>query len=115
MAVCTLSEPFVRSADRAWTTVGDGVRRQILGHGSDLMMVSVVFERGAIGTLHKHPHRQVTYVARGSFSVTIDGRTEVLCAGDCFYVATDLVHGVEALERGALIDVFTPTREDFLA
>jgi quercetin dioxygenase-like cupin family protein len=107
-----LSDAFVHSG--AWTTVDTGVRRQILGHGADLMMVSVEFEKGAIGSMHKHPHRQVTYVARGKFRVTIDAASDVLETGDCFYVAADLVHGVEALEAGALIDVFTPTRQDFL-
>ena len=92
-----------------------GVRRRILGHGSDLMMVSVDFEPGAIGAMHRHPHRQVTYVARGSFRVTVDGRDETLAAGDSFFVATDLLHGVEALEAGTLVDVFTPAREDFLS
>jgi quercetin dioxygenase-like cupin family protein len=35
-------------------------------------------------------------------------------AGDCFYASADVVHGVRALEDGALIDVFTPVRKDFL-
>jgi unsaturated pyranuronate lyase len=95
--------------------MGPGVRRRILGHGSDLMMVSVDFEPGAIGAMHRHPHRQVTYVARGSFRVTVDGRDETLRAGDSFFVASGLLHGVEALEAGTLVDVFTPAREDFLS
>ena len=109
-----MSDAFIHSDSTAWTTVDAGVRRQILGHGADLMMVSVSFDKGAVGAMHKHPHRQVTYVARGSFRVTVDGQSDVLKAGDCFYVAADLLHGVEALEEGTLIDVFTPTRQDFL-
>ena len=106
---------FVRRDETPWETVGAGVRRQILGHGPDLMMVAVEFERGAVGTIHRHPHRQVTYVAAGTFAVTVDGVERVLGAGDCFYVAADLDHGVVAHEPGTLIDVFTPAREDFLA
>ena len=105
---------FVRRADTPWETVGAGVRRQVLGHGPDLMLVAVEFEAGAVGALHSHPHRQVTYVAAGSFAVTVDGVERVLGPGDCFYVAADLVHGVVAREAGTLIDVFTPAREDFL-
>jgi quercetin dioxygenase-like cupin family protein len=105
---------FIRGSSLPWTQLEPGVRRQILGHGDDLMMVSVEFEKGALGKLHHHPHRQVTYVARGTFRVTIDGRDETLRQGDCFYVAADLLHGVEALDDGTLIDVFTPAREDFL-
>jgi quercetin dioxygenase-like cupin family protein len=108
------SGSLVRGRDVPWETVGDGVRRQVLGYGPDLMMVRVEFESGAIGALHHHPHRQVTYVASGTFEVSVDGRKERLGAGDCFFVAANLVHGVVALERGTLIDVFTPAREDFV-
>jgi quercetin dioxygenase-like cupin family protein len=113
-AGATSSGAFVRSRDTAWETVGDGVRRQILGHGPDLMMVRVEFRKGAVGTMHHHPHRQVTYVASGSFEATIDGRTMTLGPGDCFYVAAGLPHGAVAKEDGTLIDVFTPAREEFL-
>jgi quercetin dioxygenase-like cupin family protein len=107
-------QAFIRGAEAAWETVGDGVRRQILGYGPDLMMVRVEFRRGAVGALHHHPHRQVTYVAAGRFEATVDGTTRLLEAGDCFYVAADLEHGVVALDEGTLIDVFTPAREDFV-
>ena len=109
------SSSFVRSAELEWDTVGDGVRRKILGYGPDLMLVHVEFHKGGIGALHHHPHRQVTFVARGSFEATVDEVTTILETGDCFFVAANLVHGVVALEDGMLIDVFTPAREDFLA
>jgi quercetin dioxygenase-like cupin family protein len=106
--------PFVSAADVAWDVTGDGVRRQVLGRGTELMVVRVEFEAGAIGALHQHPHRQATYVVAGRFDVTVGDETTQLIAGDCFYAAADVVHGVRALEDGALIDVFTPVREDFL-
>jgi len=108
------STSFVRTQDTPWEAAGPGVRRQILGYGPDLMMVRIEFEAGAIGALHHHPHRQVTYVATGSFQVTVDGVRQLLGAGDSFFVAADLVHGVEAVAAGTLVDVFTPARRDFL-
>ncbi len=103
-----------RTADTPWETVGDGVRRQILGHGPDLMLVRVDFEAGAVGPVHHHPHRQVTWVAAGRFQVQVGDERAELAAGDCFYVTADVPHGVVALEAGTLIDTFTPAREDFL-
>jgi quercetin dioxygenase-like cupin family protein len=108
------SDSFVRGRDVPWETVGDGVRRQVLGYGPDLMMVRVEFRAGAVGALHHHPHRQVTYVTSGTFEATVDGRKQLLGPGDCFFVAANLVHGVVALDPGTLIDVFTPVREDFV-
>ena len=111
-----MNEPFVRGADAPWQDTNDvGMRRQILGHGPDLMLVRVEFDEGAVGALHHHPHRQVCYVAAGRFAVTIDGQRAELTVGDSFYVTADKVHGVLALEAGTLIDAFTPARLDFLA
>ncbi|MEO6526438.1 MAG: cupin domain-containing protein [Gemmatimonadaceae bacterium] len=109
-----MSNAFVHGPAASWQPTEPGVRRQILGHGPDLMMVRVDFEPGAVGAIHHHPHRQASYVAAGSFEVTVDGERSVLQAGDCFYVTADLPHGVVAREAGTLIDVFTPAREEFL-
>lgn len=107
------SDAFV-SGKGDWETVGPGVARKILGFDVELMLVCAKFEAGAVGALHHHPHRQVTYVASGRFEVEIDGHKQTLEAGDSFFVAPDLVHGAVALEPGVLVDVFAPARQDFL-
>jgi quercetin dioxygenase-like cupin family protein len=105
---------FINSGNIEWETVDKGVERKILGYDDQVMMVCVRFEKGAIGSMHHHIHRQISYVESGSFEVSIDGKKSVLERGDCFFVAPDLVHGVVALEKGVLVDVFTPARMDFL-
>lgn len=107
-------EAFIASGEVEWEQLGGGVERKFLGYDDQLMMVLVRFEKGAIGNLHHHIHRQVTYVASGKFEVTINDNKKVLQQGDSFFVAPGLVHGVVALEAGSLVDVFTPAREDFL-
>ena len=102
-------------ADRIeWQFVGDGVERKVLGFDEQVMMVCVRFKKGAVGALHHHPQRQISYVESGVFEVTIDGKKEILKKSDCYFVAPNLIHGVVALEDGELVDVFTPYREDFL-
>ena len=108
------SGPFVTTAATDWEVVGDGVRRQILGYGPDLMLVRVDFARGAVGTVHQHPHRQATFVAAGRFEVRVGDETRELGAGDCFFTVANVPHGVVALEPGTLIDTFTPARVEFL-
>ncbi len=97
-----------------WTEVAPGNRRAVLSQRPELMLVAFSFEAGAVGALHSHPHTQASYVAEGSFEVTVDGVTTTLTAGSSFIVAPNLIHGVRALERGLLIDAFTPRRDDFL-
>ena len=55
------------------------------------MMVIVNFEKGAVGSLHHHVHRQVSDVVSGRFEVCIDGKQQILKQGDCFFVAPDLL------------------------
>ena len=111
-----MNDTFVRGEDTPWDRTNDaGVRRQVLGHGPDLMMVRVEFAPGAVAALHHHPHRQASYVIAGRFEVTVDGQRKELGPGDCFFVTADQVHGVVAREGGTVIDAFTPAREEFLA
>lgn len=96
-----------------WTEVAPGNRRAVLSERPELMLVAFSFDEGAIGALHSHPHTQVSYVAEGTFDVTVDGVTKRLEQGGSFIVAPNLVHGVVALTPGLLIDTFTPRRDDF--
>ncbi len=107
-------QSFLISKDIEWETVVDGIERKILGFDDHLMMVCVRFVKDAVGALHHHEHRQVSYIQSGTFEVTIDGNKTILQQGDSFLVLPNLVHGVIALEAGSLIDIFTPAREDFL-
>lgn len=108
------SPPFIRAAEVEWKELGGGVSRQVLGYDAALMMVRVRFEAGAVGAIHHHPHRQATLVESGRFEVELGGETRELGAGDAFFAAPDVPHGVVALEAGVLVDVFAPAREDFL-
>lgn len=105
---------FIKGADVAWETPDKGITRQILGYDDHLMLVRVRFEQGAVGVLHDHPHRQVSYVESGSFEVEIAGDKQILKKGDCFFIPPDVRHGALALEEGCLIDVFAPARETFI-
>lgn len=93
---------------------GEGVTRKILTYTKELMMVEVTFQKDAVGAIHTHPHLQISYIAKGSFEVTMGDEKKVLNQGDSFYVPSDLAHGVVALEDSVIIDVFNPMREDFI-
>ena len=47
-------EHYFDNASTAWTELGDGIRRKIVGHTPDLMSVLVQFDKGAIGIPHAH-------------------------------------------------------------
>ncbi len=114
MARISSENNYFKEAENKWETVDKGIQRQLVNYNSQIMQVKVKFEEGAIGYEHSHFHTQSTYVATGKFEVVIDGKKEVLSAGDGFLVPPNLKHGVKCLEAGMLIDVFSPLREDFL-
>ena len=94
--------------------LGGGVSRRILAHDSAMMAVEVSFDEGAVGTIHSHPHVQISYVLEGEFEATVGGETKIIKKGDTYYTAPDVLHGVKCLSAGKLLDIFTPEREDFL-
>ena len=91
-----------------------GVTRRILSYSDNVMMCEISFETGAEGKFHSHPHEQITYIAEGSFSFTIGGETKTVNQGDSVYMAPNEEHGVTCLEKGKLVDIFCPKRDDFL-
>lgn len=105
---------FATSGETQWTDLGNGNRRRVLIHLPEMMQVEFGFDKGAVGALHSHPHIQVSYVAEGSFEVTIGGKKKVIGQGGSFIVPSGVEHGVVAMEAGRLVDVFTPYRADFL-
>ncbi len=108
------SEKFIQGKNIEWESVGESVKRKIMGYDDKIMLVNVHFEKGGIGTIHEHYHSQVTYVESGVFEVTIDGVTKRLEKGDVFYIPPHELHGAVCLEAGQLIDVFSPIRDDFM-
>lgn len=107
------SPNFLFGNEEPLEDVDPGVKRQILGHNDELMLVKVVFEAGAEGYQHKHHHTQTAYVESGVFDVTIDGVTKRQRAGDCYFVPPNVMHGAVCIEDGVVLDMFSPIREDF--
>jgi len=110
----TRSKNFLYERDIPWESAGIGITRQVMGYDGQIMMVKVKFEKGAIGTPHTHYHTQNTYVVSGKFEFTVEGKTQLVEAGDGVYMEPEVLHGCKCLEAGILIDCFTPIRADFL-
>lgn len=105
---------YISDKEKAWEELGEGVSRKVMSYSQALMVAKVRFETGSIGTLHKHPHTQISYVAEGRFEYTIGDKTFILESGDTCLIPPDTLHGCVCLEKGILVDSFTPVREDFL-
>ncbi|OYP00179.1 hypothetical protein C8E03_10425 [Lachnotalea glycerini] len=106
---------FTENKNIPITDLGDGVTRKILSYSENMMSVELHFEKGAIGALHSHPHEQIGYIISGSLIYKEAGQQDkLLSAGDTYYVAPNIEHGVVAQESTMLLDIFTPMRKDFI-
>jgi quercetin dioxygenase-like cupin family protein len=114
MGATETTRVFIENRDVPWEVTAPGMRRKIMAWDERIMMVRVEFEKGAVGTLHQHPHSQISHVESGIFEVEINGHTKILTTGDAFYIPPNIMHGAVCLEPGVLIDVFSPMREDFV-
>ncbi|ELE2039696.1 cupin domain-containing protein [Vibrio vulnificus] len=105
---------FVFNQDITLEDLGQGISRKVLAHSDNMMSVEVHFETGAIGSMHSHPHEQLTYVLSGEFEFTIGDEKKIVKTGDTMYKEPNIEHGCVCLEAGVLIDTFTPMRKDFV-
>jgi quercetin dioxygenase-like cupin family protein len=107
-------EKWVFNKDITGSSPSPGIVRKVLAYCDALMCAEHHFETGAEGALHSHPHTQITYIAEGRFSFTIGDETREVSKGDTLCKQNGVKHGCVCLEKGVLLDFFTPMREDFV-
>ena len=109
------NRPFNFSEESSFEDLGGGIKRKILAYGDNILMAEVHFEKGAEGKMHSHPHTQVTYVLDGVFEFTIGENKKTVKKGDALYKIPNINHGCVCIEKGILLDIFSPCREDFIS
>lgn len=114
MSLTEKNQKWVKNSNIDKQIVTNGIEKKVLAHCDELMCVENYFEKGAVGAMHNHPHTQITYVAEGIFEFTIDNEKRTVCKGDTLLKRDGVEHGCICLEKGLLIDFFTPMRKDFV-
>ena len=70
-------------------------------------------EAGAKVPEHAHMNEQVMQVLEGKFEFTLDGITKTYEPGDMVIIPPHVPHSGLALTPCKLMDVFSPTREEY--
>ncbi len=83
--------------------------------GEKIMVAFVTLEAGQSAPAHNHPHEQFGYVVSGELTVNVGDESQVLRAGDLYYVPSDVPHSVQVSPDGPveLMDIFSPPREEY--
>ncbi|MDR5658861.1 cupin domain-containing protein [Serpentinicella sp. ANB-PHB4] len=92
----------------------EGVERETLAIGTNLMIVRFTFKKGADVPWHTHPHEQSSYVESGCLKLFVEEDEIILKKGMSVVIPSNVKHKAIALEDTVDINAFTPIREDYL-
>lgn len=84
-----------------------------LVHTETMSLVFWDAEKDAIVPQHQHVHEQIMHVIEGTFEFTVGGETKICHPGDIVPIASNIPHSGKALTPCKLMDVFSPTREEY--
>src|SRR5205809_7921797 len=95
--------------------VWDGVTARVVA-GERISLALVELEPDAVVPEHHHPHEQLGLVIEGEITFRVGDEERTLGPGGTWRITSDVPHEAKAgAEGAAVIDVFTPTREDWEA
>ena len=107
-------EKWVFIKDIKGETISPGVVRKVMSYCDDAMCVVNEVEEGSGFPVHSHSHTQISYIAQGRFRFTIGDEVIEVGKGDTLCKQNGIKHGSVCLEKGIMVDFFTPLREDFI-
>lgn len=82
-------------------------------HTQNMSLAFWEVEAGAKVPEHAHMNEQVMQVLEGKFEFTLDGITKTYEPGDLVIIPPQVPHSGLALTPCKLMDVFSPTREEY--
>ena len=98
-----------------WITICPGIKRQTLTSGETMYQMLATLESGSKMPAHQHPQEQIVHILSGRMKLIVDGTPHEMKAGDSFYLASNVPHGVETIEETRVVDTFSPPRDEYLA
>ncbi|HET9418411.1 MAG TPA: cupin domain-containing protein [Chthoniobacterales bacterium] len=101
--------------ENPWIEICPGIRRQTVAHGKTMYQMIAELEAGSVMPAHQHPQEQIVHLLSGRMKLVVDGTPHELRAGDSFYLASNVPHGVETIEQTRVLDTFSPPRDEYLA
>ena len=82
-------------------------------HSENMSIAFWEVEKDAQVPEHSHKNEQIMHVLEGDFEFTLNGETKIYRPGDIVIIAPHKKHSGRALTPCKLMDVFSPTREEY--
>lgn len=91
----------------------NGIYRRTLAYNNDVMLCQFILEKDAVIPLHNHDAHQIGYVISGKIKFLTESDPFIAQAGDSYVFDSNEKHGAEILETTEVIEIFSPTRDDY--
>ncbi len=104
----------VNEQENPWIEIAPGIRRRTIAAGTSMYQMRAELAAGSRMPEHAHPQEQIAHVIKGRMKLIVAGMPHELAAGEAFYLASNIPHGVETIEDTTVIDTFSPPRDDYL-
>lgn len=101
--------------DYPWIEICPGIKRQTVTSGKTMYQMLALLDVGSKMPAHQHPQEQIVHILEGRMKLIVNGTPHELTAGDSFYLASNVPHGVETIEDTRVLDTFSPPRDEYLA
>jgi quercetin dioxygenase-like cupin family protein len=101
--------------ENPWIQICPGIKRQTLTSGKTMYQMTAQLDAGSKMPEHQHPQEQIVHILEGRMKLIVNGTPHELTAGDSFYLASNVPHGVETIENTRVLDTFSPPRDEYLA
>jgi quercetin dioxygenase-like cupin family protein len=105
----------VNEQENPWIEIAPGIKRRTIAAGDSMYQMRAELAAGSRMPEHTHPQEQIAHVIKGRMKLIVAGVPHELGAGDAFYLASNVPHGVETIEDTTVIDTFSPPRDEYLA
>jgi quercetin dioxygenase-like cupin family protein len=101
--------------ENPWIELCPGIRRRTMTSGQTMYQMLAELEAGSVMPAHQHSQEQLVHILEGRMRLIVEGTPHELYAGDSFYLASNVPHGVETIENTRVLDTFSPPRHEYLA
>lgn len=101
--------------ENPWIDICPGIKRQTVASGKTMYQMRAQLDAGSTMPEHHHPQEQLVYILEGRMRLIVSGVPHELSAGDCYYLGSNVPHGVETIEETRVLDTFSPPRDEYLA
>jgi quercetin dioxygenase-like cupin family protein len=79
-----------------------------------LTLARIFLKKGCVVQAHSHENDQMSTVITGSMKFVVDGEEIMVGPGETLHIPPGAVHSAEALEDTDALDVFAPSRQDWI-